>query len=204
MVARFRDISSVTDARDYYEGLSERWPERIAIIDHLCEQVAALSDEATMVELCAGGGQLAWPLLTRFPRLRYIGLDLSPHGLAYAEDKLASFGGRVTLRQADLNTDDWLAYVPPQVDGWLSLQSLHDLGDANAVARIYAVTRKYLRRGGRWILADLLPQTGQDPAVNPGRLPIETHLQYFEAAGYATAQCTMQTDHFGCFVAEAH
>jgi SAM-dependent methyltransferase len=202
---RFRDISNLEEARAYYEGLADRWPERAAVIEHLCGEVAqiATQNQCTVVELCAGGGQLAFPLLSRFPNLRYLGFDSSEHGIVYAREKLAPFATRVELYEMDLNDNAWLAKVPERVDACLSLQSLHDLGDAEAVARIYRVTHDLLTPGGRWILADFLEHSSDTPAADPGRLTVEKHLELFDAAGYATAHCTMQTRNFGCFVAKA-
>jgi hypothetical protein len=203
MTARFQDISSLAQAQTYYEGLAARWPERAEVIAHLCEQAALVPPKGVVVELCAGGGQLAFPLLSQYPQMRYIGFDLSTHGIAYARQKLAPFADRVTLWQADLNQDAWLTHLPGPIDALLSLQSLHDLGDANAVARLYAVTHALLHTQGRWILADFLEHSVQEPASNPGRLRVEQHLAYFNQAGYSTAHCTLQTANFGCFVAQA-
>lgn len=205
MCKRFRDIQNVEEARAYYEGLGERWPERTRVVAHLCDQVALLPEDGRIVELCAGGGQLAYPLLERFPKLRYMGLDLSTHGIEYARAKLARFGDRAQLYTVDLNAEEWLDLLAPAdvqpIDAWISLQSLHDLGDAAAIARIYALTYALLRPGGRWILADLLAQSTADPAADPGRLTVERQLELFAAAGYADARCTMETRNFGCFVA---
>ncbi|MEX1020368.1 MAG: class I SAM-dependent methyltransferase [Litorilinea sp.] len=216
MTARFRDIHTLAEARDYYEGLSDRWPERTDVIEHLCIQVGHLLAATTsvvglgktarplrVVELAAGGGQLAAPLLARFPTLRYVGFDQSPWGIAYAEEKLALYAPRVALYEADLNGTAWLEQLPGLVDVFISLQSLHDLGDEAAVARIYSTTRKQLAPQGRLIFADLLQHSSANPAADPGRLTVESHLARLAAAGYADAQCTMQTRNFGCLVATA-
>lgn len=210
MTQRFRDIRNLHDARVYYEGLAERWPERGPVLEHLCEQVGTVVEahgrtdlDLTVVELCAGGGQLAYPLLERFETLRYTGIDFSPHGIAYAQEKLAPFAERVSLYEADLNGSAWLDHVPARVGVFMSLQSLHDLGDASHVARIYAKTRAFLADGGCWILADFLRKSLEDPTADPGRLSIEEHLAFFADAGYADARCTMETRNFGCFLAVA-
>lgn len=210
MTQRFTQISNLDEARLYYEGLAGRMPERGQVIPHLCDQIGewaqqnlgSQSAEFSIVELCAGGGQLADPLLQRFPAARYVGFDFLAHGIAYAQEKLARFDDRVTLIQADLNDDGWLDQLPPVVHIWTSLQSLHDLGDAAAVSRIYSMTYQPLADGGWWVLADLLADSLQAGQTDPGRLTVEEHLTRFEQAGYRSVLCTLKTPSFGCFRAE--
>jgi hypothetical protein len=38
--------------------------------------------------------------------------------------------------------------------------------------------------------------------TNPGKLPVDRHLELLREAGFASAACTLKTKIFGCFVAE--
>ena len=52
---------------------------------------------ATLVDATLGLGGHAEAFLTRFPNLRFVGLDRDPQALALAEGRLAPFGDRVNL-----------------------------------------------------------------------------------------------------------
>ncbi len=60
---------------------------------------ARLETDAVIVDGTVGLGGHAAALLERFPAIRLIGIDRDPKSLALAEERLARFGRRVTLRQ---------------------------------------------------------------------------------------------------------
>lgn len=200
----FRTFESHIEAADYAASLDERWPERAAIQAHLSEQLAPLAGQpAHVAELCIGAGALAARLLADYPRITYTGFDVSAPLLAVAQERLAPHAQRLTLIETDLNHGDWLAHLPQPLSALVSLQSLHDLGDAAAVARIYHIAHERLQPGGRLVFADLLAPIPPDPTANPGRLSVARHLDLLAAAGFADARCTLEFGPFGCFVAQA-
>lgn len=198
----FRTFESLAEAEEYAASLDTRWPERAAIQAHLSEQLATLDGQpAQVAELCAGAGALASRLLADYPHLRYTGLDVSAPLLAVAEARLAPYARRVTWVETDLNQDGWPDRLPQPLDALVSLQSLHDLGDAEAVARIYRIAARQLAPGGQLVFADLLAPIPPDPTANPGRLPVARHLELLSEAGFADARCTLELGPFGCFSA---
>lgn len=200
----FRTFESTDDAAAYAASLDERWPERAAIQAHLSAQLAPLAGKpAQAVELCSGAGALAVRLLADYPLLRYTGFDNSAPLLALAETRLADHARRLRLVKTDLNESGWLGQLPQPLAAVVSLQSLHDLGDAEAVARIYRIAQAQLAPGGRLVFADLLAPIPPDPAANPGRLSVARHLDLLAEAGFANPVCTLELGPFGCFVAQA-
>lgn len=199
----FRTFESPTQAAEYAASLDTRWPERTDIQAHLSAQLAPLDGQpAQVAELCAGAGALAARLLADYPHLRYTGFDVSAPLLALAQTRLAPYAERITWVETDLNQDGWPAQLPQPLDALVSLQSLHDLGDAEAVARIYRIAARQLAPGGRLVFADLLAPIPPDPSANPGRLSVARHLELLAAAGFARARCTLELGPFGCFNAQ--
>lgn len=197
----FRTFADAAEAAAYAASLDERWPDRALLKAHLSAQLNLPSREpAHVVEFCAGAGALAARLLADYPMLHYTAIDVSTTLLDVARANLAQYAGRTTWVEADLNEEEWLMQLPPQVDAFVSLQSLHDLGDEGAVARIMALASAWLPVGGRLVYADLLA----DPInnTNPGRMTVERHLELLAAAGFATSSCTLTLGPFGCFRAE--
>lgn len=199
----FRTFDSPAEAEEYAASLDTRWPERAAIQAHLSAQLAALDGQpAQVAELCAGAGALAARLLADYPGMRYTGFDVSAPLLTVARARLADYAPRTAWVQTDLNQSDWIERLPQPLDALVSLQSLHDLGDADAVARIYRIAARQLAPGGRLVFADLLAPMPPDPTANPGRLPVARHLELLTAAGFTDARCTLELGPFGCFCAQ--
>src|SRR5687767_15988311 len=62
-----------------------------------------LQGDETVIDAGCGTGRITELLLERLPEGHVIALDVSPAMLAEAGVRLARFGGRVTLLEADLN-----------------------------------------------------------------------------------------------------
>ena len=200
----FRTFENPAEAAQYAASLDERWPERAAVLSHLSAQLAHLADPRGQVaELCVGAGALVARLLADYAHIHYTGFDISAPLLAVAQERLAPYAQRLTLIQADLNDDGWLAHLPRPLDALVSLQSLHDLGDAEAVARIYRIARQRLAPGGQLVFADLLAPIPPDPTAHPGRLSVACHLELLSTAGFADPRCTLECGPLACFVAQA-
>jgi processive 1,2-diacylglycerol beta-glucosyltransferase len=200
----FRTFADPAEAADYAAGLDLRWPQRSAVVAHLSAQLDSLhltGAVAHIVELAAGAARLGVRLLNDHPAIHYTGIDASPTLLAAARQRLAPLSHRACLIEADLNREDWFAQLPDRVAAFVSLQSLHDLGDAAAVARIYRVTARRLQHGGLFAFADLLADSATDPVASPGRLSVDAHLRLLADAGFSHARCTLQLGPFGCFAA---
>jgi 16S rRNA (cytosine1402-N4)-methyltransferase len=72
------------------------------------------------VDATLGAGGHAAALLERGPGIRLLGLDRDPHALAAARERLARFGERVALRQANFNDLDRELEGEPAADGILA------------------------------------------------------------------------------------
>jgi ubiquinone/menaquinone biosynthesis C-methylase UbiE len=197
----FRTFADAEEAAQYAASLDERWPDRTAIKAHLSQQLNDIP-APHVAEFCAGAGALAAQLLTDHPQMTYTGIDISPQLLAVARTRLADHAARATWLESDLNQDNWLEKVATPIHAFMSLQSIHDLGDEAAVARIFTLAVRHLAPGGRLIYADLLAVEPPEENTNPGRLRVECHLELLRAAGFATATCTWTVGPFGCFLAQ--
>jgi hypothetical protein len=197
----FRNLSNAADIVQWTARLNRERPERSDVVQYIIDQVGALPFPAVeVVELCAGAGQLAEALLSALPQVRYTGLDRSELLLTYSRERLATFGSRMTLLQANLNEESWLEQLPEQIHAVVSMQSLHDLGGEAEVDRIYGLSKDLLVSGGLFLNADLIVPPGQDKPDNPGRRSIPRHLELLQRHGYERAACTLALGEFGCFV----
>lgn len=99
----------------------------------------------TVIDAGCGTGRVTEQLMERLPRGRVIALDVSPAMLAEARVRLARFGDRVTLLEADLNLP---LPVPGPADALLSTATLHWVLDQEALFGHLAAA---LRPGGRLV-----------------------------------------------------
>lgn len=197
----FRTFADETEAATYAASLDERWPDRPALRAHLSNRLN-VPQGAHVVEFCAGAGALAQRLFADHPHIRYTGIDVTVPLLNLARTHLADHANQITWLEADLNQDEWQAQVAKPVDAFVSLQSLHDLGDEAAVARILHLAAHHLAPQGRFVYADMLALEPPEVNTNPGKLPAERHLELLRAAGFATSENTLRLGVFGCFVAQ--
>lgn len=195
----FRTFADTDEAAVYAASLDERWPERAAVMAHLSNQLRPGAHH--VVEFCAGAGALAHRLLQDHPGLRYTGIDVTAPLLNLARTRLATYGERARLVEADLNQEDWLTAVDDPVDAFVSMQSLHDVGDDQAIARLMRLAAARLTPQGQLIYADMLAVKPPEENINPGRMPVPRHLELLAAAGFTDAHCTWQVGAFGCFAA---
>lgn len=203
----FRDIQTVDDVEAYKKRLNDHYPERSKIISHIIDQIQPLGlDNLTVVELCVGPGQLAEALCRDIPGIHYVGLDFMQPFLDYTERLLPS---GATFVCADLTESAWPTLLTEaihdnRIDLILSMQSLHDVGNADQIGSIYKRSQALLNRGGRLINADFITQEGDEAAARPGRLTVPHHLELLQAAGFTTTGCTLRTAQFGvCFGSNA-
>jgi SAM-dependent methyltransferase len=103
--------------------------------------------------LGCGPGSLMEPLLEAIPQAEAIGVDFNPTVLLLARERLACFGARVRLGQADLRAPSWAEGIPVPVDAVLSATALHWLLPDPLVA-LYRQIAGLLRLGGLLLNAD--------------------------------------------------
>ncbi len=87
-------------------------------------------------------------------------------------------------------TDDWTAQLAAmgwagEVDAFVSIQALHDLGELEQQKQVLKQARRLLRPGGLLAYADLL----QDPeSPHPSRYSRDEHIEMLQACGYSNAR----------------
>lgn len=120
------------------------------LVEHVIAPVDGLPADLTagcdVVDVGCGGGWALTALAERFPRSRYLGLDLDETALAIARSGDPVRSGRVSVRRQDV-----LDLAPASADVVLLVEVLHDLPDP--VAALGAV-RAALRPGGVVVVAE--------------------------------------------------
>lgn len=197
----FRTFADTTEAATYAASLDERWPDRHVVKTHLSSNLVA-QPGTHVVEFCAGAGALAQQLLADHPNIRYTGIDVTAPLLSVARTQLDDYAHQITWLETDLNQDAWQTQIGKPVHAFVSLQSLHDLGDEAAVSRIMRLAAQHLAPQGQFVYADMLAPEAPEENTNPGKLSVERHLALLHANGFATAQCTLRIGVFGCFMAQ--
>lgn len=84
---------------------------------------------ARILDLGAGDGILLASLLEAFPEASGMAVDFSPVMLDQARRRLAAFGNRAAVAEADLSSPDWLCAVEPPFDAIVSGLAIHHLTD---------------------------------------------------------------------------
>jgi cyclopropane fatty-acyl-phospholipid synthase-like methyltransferase len=92
-------------------------------------------------------------MLRSFPSCELIGLDVDESMLVLAEARLAEFGRRARILQADLRGAGWLGQVGQGFDAAVSATALHWLSPDH-LAQLYGRVAEILSSGGIFLNAD--------------------------------------------------
>lgn len=111
---------------------------------------ASLPDDARVLEVGSGGGFNAEVMLDRFPRWRLVATDYDPDMVALCAERLARFGDRVEVRQADATA---LPLPDGSFDIVVSIFVWHHVEDW---PRAISECERVLRPGGRLLLVDFV------------------------------------------------
>ena len=194
-----KDFSTPEGVDAWVRSLDDRWPERQAIRGHIARLIAQLpAEEPRLLELAPGSGPLAQALVEQVPGLDYTGVDNSLPLLARARARLAKYSQQVTLVVADLNEEGWVNQLDGPFDAVVSMQSLHDLGSAEQIERVYYLCRPLLAPGGVLLNADFVVSPGEEDPDKPGRLTVDRHMELLAAYGYEDGRCTLQEGQLAC------
>ena len=133
-IMAFRTFNSQAEVAEYAQSLNDRWPQRAQIVAHISRQLDQLPAGAPHVlEFCCGAGLLAHQILMDHPSMHYTGIDISAPSIRFAAERLAESADRTSWLVGDLNRDDWQRQVRHAPQAIVTMQALHDLGDAQAV-----------------------------------------------------------------------
>ena len=178
---------------DYAEDWARRFTptrERLHLFETILQQLgSAIPAEGHVVELGIGPAYLAEYLLTRLPHLSYEGVDFSEPMLTQAASRLARFGARVRLQQADLLQDSWTESLSRPPAAIVSTWALHDLGGQEQTFQVYRACAPALKEGGILLNGDFVKPDGARQRFEPGRFPVSRHLELLEEAGFSVTRC---------------
>lgn len=138
------------EAAAAWDAVSEDSPARAEQLGLLLAVLRALRPERVL-EAGVGSGRVAERILDALPGTRLVGLDGSAAMPDLARVRLALFGARVELIEADLARPP--AIETGAVDAVVSVQALHHLDDG-AKAACLAWLAALLRPGGLLLLRD--------------------------------------------------
>jgi SAM-dependent methyltransferase len=177
---------------EYAQGWSARFtptPERETLFTTILTRLAAaVPPSGHVVELGVGPGYLAERLLAKLPNMTYEGVDFSSPMLDLARRRLAPYGDRVTLTQADLLSDGWTKKLAQPAAAFVSTWALHDLGGEAQTAKVYRDCGGALPPGGLLLDGDFIKPEGTTHEFEPGRFPVSRHLELMAAAGFGEAR----------------
>lgn len=103
-------------------------PDRARQMDVLLRMLRTLPPSPLRIlDLGCGNAILLATVLENFPDATGVALDFSPTMLEQAKKRLAAFGGRASLVEADLQRIRWLLSVDGQFDAVISGFAIHHL-----------------------------------------------------------------------------
>jgi ubiquinone/menaquinone biosynthesis C-methylase UbiE len=165
-------------------------PERIKLFDTIISQLKwAMLPVRYVVELGIGPGYLASRLVEAIPELICEGIDFSQPMLDLAAVRLQKFANRIRFIRANLVADDWQDSVRAPVDAVVSTWALHDLGGEADTAAVYGRCKAVLSQGGILLNGDFIKPDGTRFGYEPGRFPINRHLELLRDLGFHHVQC---------------
>jgi SAM-dependent methyltransferase len=147
-----------------WDKMQERYivrrSERIELLAHLIS--ASKRPVEQVLDLGCGTGSLMQPILDKYPDAEVYGIDFDPLLLPLAQERLRSYGNRVSIILADLRSSDWQKHLPGSVDAVISATALHWL-TAKQLSDLYHQLSKVIRPGGLFLNADHV--SSQNPAI---------------------------------------
>jgi ubiquinone/menaquinone biosynthesis C-methylase UbiE len=112
------------------------------------------------LDVGCGMGSLMLPILQAFPAAEVWGVDFDAALLALAKKRLAKFGKRAKLVEADLRKQNWTSLVPESFDAVVSATTLHWFS-RRQLSRLYKQFSRILRPGGIFLNADHVCSTSR-------------------------------------------
>ena len=191
---------SEEDSRQFLAAADVVTPSRAEVMD-LFAALAPLdaAATATVVELCAGGGDLGARLLDAFPAIRYVGYDGSAVMLERAHTRLQAHTARVELRPFRLEEASWRTALPADTALVVSSLAIHHLDGAGKRA-LYRDLWPRIRPGGALLVFDLvLPAAGAARAVAARMWDEVVRAQSLALTGSDSAYRAFQSERGNCF-----
>jgi SAM-dependent methyltransferase len=116
----------------------------------------------TFLDLGAGTGAAARPVLDRFPRCTGILADFSAQMMGAGEAEMRPYAGRYRYVEFDMAGGAWPAAIPAELDAVVTSLCVHHLPDARKQG-LFAEIFDHLVPGGWYLNYD--PVASEDPVV---------------------------------------
>jgi ubiquinone/menaquinone biosynthesis C-methylase UbiE len=138
-----------------WDKMQERYiPARKERFENIVGLIADTKPKASKVlDIGCGTGSLMLPILEAFPKAEVWGIDFDTTLLALAEKRLAKFGDRVRLIEADLRKSGWIKLVGGHCDAVVSATALHWFSPPQ-LSRLYKQFAQILKPSGIFLNAD--------------------------------------------------
>jgi SAM-dependent methyltransferase len=185
---------------------------RLQLFDLVLEQITKPTvPPKHVVELGIGPGYMARHILERNDEVTYEGVDFSDAMFDIARETIGDLMVRVTLTAVDFLDNSWPSNLSQQPGAMISTWALHDLGSQQAVANVYKRCYETLPPGGVLVNGDFIKPDGTTFEYEPGRFPINRHLDLLKDAGFSDPRCLARlepnienptaAENYACFVA---
>ncbi len=159
---------------------------RIRLFDMILDRISQPGVPNThVVELGIGPGYMARHILERNGKISYEGVDFSEVFFEIAKQTVGDQMHRVNLTAADLIDQDWPRNLSRTPGAIISTWTLHDLGNQQAVADVYARCYETLPEGGVLVNGDFIKPDGTTWDYEPGRFEIRRHIELLRQAGFS-------------------
>ena len=194
---RSNQVRTDAEARAWEARLNRERPQRTEAADWIAARISAAKPSSPrVVELACGAGFLVNRLQRSLPGIHFCGFDLSAHLTDFARRRFQADTGQrregtvLEFRCANLVTDDWTAQLAAmgwggEVDAFVSIQALHDLGELEQQKQVLKQARRLLRPGGLLAYADLLLDL---ESPHSSRYSSNEHQQMLQACGYSNSR----------------
>ena len=156
------------EQRDHHDWASdtyvEEWvnrqqaadPARTERFQLMCDLFPfPLDATVTILDVGAGYGPVSKFILDQCPHATCIAQDGSTPMLQRAQQRMAGYGARFAISQADLFDPDWVPTQYGPFDAAVSASCLHNLRDFQRISEIYRDIRAHLKPGGVFLNLDL-------------------------------------------------
>lgn len=206
--AHHHDWQSPGYVADWIARDVTRDAQRRPLLVRMAGLIAGDTDAPVRVLDVGGGyGAVSSAVLDTLPQASVVWQDYSPAMLAQARTRLAGYAGRVEFCLADLTDPGWVVQVGGPFDAVVSALAIHNLFDADVIARVYRDVYTLLRPGGCFLNAELVFPAGEllaglyerDPARDPDQAVravasggLAQHLAWLSRAGFAEVDCLVK------------
>jgi len=151
------DWGSDTYVEEWVNRQQAADPARTERFQLMCDLFPFSTDApVTILDVGAGYGPVSKFILERYPNATCIAQDGSTPMLQRAQQRMAGYGARFTISQADLFDPDWLPAQYGPFDAVVSASCLHNLRDFPRIRAIYGDIRAHLKPGGVFLNLDLV------------------------------------------------